>query len=73
VRHDLNALWSMAFDQDLQIQKDPPSWVACLSGLHKSPYHLRYSTGVHAIVTPAPEPMSSELAALLEIVRRQLG
>jgi len=72
VRHDLEALWAMAFEQGLRIPRSPPDWVACLSGLHKSPYYLRYSTGVHGIVSPGAEPMTSELAALLEIVRAQL-
>ena len=72
VRHNLNALWAMASAQGLQVQKEPPSWVDRLSGLHNSPYYLRYSTGVHGIVTPGAEPMRSELAALLEMVRAQL-
>ena len=72
VRHDLNALWAMAFAQGLPVPEAPPSWVDCLSGLHKSPYYLRYSTGVHGIVSPGAEPMTSELAALLETVRGQL-
>jgi len=73
VRHDLNALWGMAFAQGLRVPEVPPSWVDCLSGLHKWPYYLRYSAGVHGIVSPSAEPMTSELAALLEIVRGQLG
>ena len=72
VRHNLNALWAMAFTQGLRVPELPPSWVDCLSGLHDSPYYLRYSTGVHGIVSPGAEPMTSELAALLEIVRGQL-
>ncbi len=72
VRHNLNALWAMAFAQGLRIPELPPSWVNCLSDLHKSPYYLRYSTGVHGIVSPGAEPMTSELAALLEVVRDQL-
>ena len=72
VRHDLSALWGMAFAQGLPVPQSPPAWVDCLSGLHKHPYYLRYSTGVHGIVSPAPEPMASELRALLETVRGQL-
>jgi hypothetical protein len=72
VRHDLNALWPMAFVQGLRVPQSPPSWVDCLSGLHKSPYYVRYSTGVHGIVSPGAEPMTSELAALVGIVREQL-
>jgi len=73
VRHNLNALWAMAFAQGLRVSQSPPSWVDCLSGLHDSPYYLRYSTGVHGIVSPGAEPMTSELAALLETVRGQLS
>lgn len=72
VRHDLNALWAMAFAQGLRVPETPPSWADCLSSLHKSPYYLRYSTGVHGIVSPGAEPMTSELAALIEIVRGHL-
>lgn len=59
IRHDLNALWALAFAQGLCVQESPPAWADCLSGLHKSPYYLRYSTGVHGIVSPGAEPMTS--------------
>ncbi|SEO34994.1 hypothetical protein [Nitrosovibrio sp. Nv6] len=72
LRHDLKVLWEMAFEQGLHIPKSPSSWVDCLSSLHAEPYHLRYSSGVHGIVLPSAEPMTSELAALLEVVRDQL-
>ena len=72
VRHNLNTLWAMAFAQGLRVPESPPCWADCLSGLHKPPYYLRYSTGVHGIVTPGVEPMTSELAALLEVVQEQL-
>lgn len=72
VRHDLKALWGMAFAQGLLIPELLPNWTDCLGSLHKNPYYLRYSTGVHAIVLPSAEPMTSELVALIEIVREQL-
>lgn len=72
VRHNLNALWSLAASQGLSIPPAPPAWVACLSHLHDSPYYLRYSKGVHGVVSPAAEPMATELAALLEQVRKQV-
>lgn len=68
VRHNLTALWNLSFSSGLNIQEDPPGWVACLSHIHNSPYYLRYSTGVHSIQTPAPEPMATELAALVDQV-----
>ena len=72
VRHNLNGLWSLAHSEGLNIQSAPPQWVECLSLLHDSPYYLRYSTGVHGFSTPAPEPMTTELTALIEQVRSQL-
>lgn len=72
VRHDLNALWAMAFAQGLRVPQSPPAWADCLSGLHNRPYYLRYSTGVHSIASPAAEPMTTELNVLLETVRQQL-
>lgn len=60
VRHNLNALWEMAYADGLSIPQAPPSWLSTLSGLHNQPYYLRYSTGVHSIVSPSAEPMVSE-------------
>lgn len=72
VRHNLESLWAMAVAEGLPISSSPPSWVACLSSIHDSPYYLRYSTGVHIISSPGPEPMTSELSALLEVIRTNL-
>lgn len=71
--HDLNALWAMASADGLCVNETPPHWVDNLSGLHKSPFHLRYSTGVHGMVCPSGEPMTSELDDILAIVRGALG
>jgi hypothetical protein len=70
IRHDLSALWDWASIEGLEIQK--PKWVDSLSVVHKTPYHLRYATGIHGIVVPGPEPMSSDLTRLLGVVREQL-
>jgi hypothetical protein len=72
VRHDLEALWAMAFSEGLSIPASPPNWVTCLAHVHREPYHLRYSTGIHGIVLPSPKPMVADLASLLDIVRAQL-
>lgn len=72
VRHNLVALWEMAVAQGLQISRSLPEWVTCLSGIHDSPYYLRYSTGVHGIVSPGAEPMTSELDALLKLVQSKV-
>ncbi len=77
-RHNLTALWGKAFAQG---PTSPPGWAEHLSRLHNRPYPLRYSKAkdgatrpgyFHGIGSPAPEPMTSELAALLETVRGQL-
>jgi hypothetical protein len=72
IRHDLEALWAMAEKDGLKIPQTPPTWVRTLGGVHKAPYFLRYSTGIHAIVTPGAQPMTSELAALVQTVAAQL-
>ena len=74
IQHDLVGLWEKAFCQGLPISKIPPSWVSGLNELHSGPnYHLRYPDKVHGIVMPPTEPMTTDLAALLEVVRKQLN
>src|SRR5437660_5427095 len=72
VQHNLNALWSRAVADGLHIPPKPPDWVGRLSDLHNRPFYLRYSTKVHGNVLPAPEPMTTELAAILKQVLNQL-
>jgi hypothetical protein len=72
IRHNLNKLWELAYSEGLNVQDQPPQWVNCLSHLHDKPYHLRYSTGIHGLGTPAPEPMKTELTKLIEQVRSAL-
>ena len=73
IRHDLGRLWTRASDEGLPITREPPNWVKQLSGIHDSPYYLRYSTNVNGIVSPAPIIMTAGLADLLELVRRQIS
>ena len=70
IRHDLAKLWSEAVARGLDVSAAPPDWVTCLSRLHGPPYFLRYSTNVHVIVSPATQPMVSELEMLLEVIRK---
>ncbi len=42
-----------------------PDWVQTLSHIHNNPYYLRYSTGINGLMTPGPEPSTTELRALL--------
>jgi len=70
--HNLAWLWTTASRRGLAIRRQPPPWVAGLSEVHLRPYYLRYSTGVHGVVLPGPEPMVTELAALTELVREQV-
>ncbi len=72
VRHNLNALWGMAHADGLSIQQAPLDWIDSLSRLHNSPYYLRYSTGVHGILSPSAEPMTSELSRLITLVQNSL-
>jgi len=72
LRHDLVKLWKLASSEGLAIAAAPPSWLTMLGKLHRKPYHLRYSTGVHGLGIPAPQPMTDELATLVEQVTRQL-
>ena len=71
VRHNLERLWSMAHKDGLHINPTPPQWATRLAGIHDDPYHLRYPE-VHAIVTPAAEPMTSDLTLLFGTVMAQL-
>jgi hypothetical protein len=73
VQHYLNALWSRAVADGLHVSPKPPEWVNRLSDLHDRPFYLRYSEKVHGIVSPAPEPMATELAAILEQVQNQVA
>ena len=71
VRHNLNALWSLAYAEGLSVPSNPPQWADTLSHLHNSPYYLRYSIGVHGIGSPAVEPMTTELQGILSQVLSQ--
>jgi hypothetical protein len=71
-RHNLAWLWTAASQRGLAIAAIPPAWAQNLSELHSHPYYLRYSTGVNGVLTPGPQPMLAELAALVETVRYQL-
>jgi hypothetical protein len=72
IRHNLGELWELAYQQGLDVPADPPQWVACLSLVHDKPYFLRYSTGVHGVSLPDPEPMTAELGEVLTKVSQQL-
>jgi len=71
LRHHIEELWKLARTEGLPIG-DVPDWAANLSRIHNEPYYLRYSTGIHGIVTPAPEPIASELAAIIGTVRQAI-
>lgn len=70
--HNLDALWNVAQAEGLPLSVRPPAWVVTLSDLHNKPYFLRYSTGVHVLVTPAAEPMAMELETIVELTARHL-
>ena len=72
IKHDLHELWKLAVSKGLPVSASIPAWAENLSQLHGPPYFLRYSTGVHGLVTPAAQPMVSDLKALLEMVRQRV-
>jgi hypothetical protein len=72
IRHNLGELWAMASVDGLNISARPPQWLERLSELHAAPYHLRYSVGIHGIITPAPDDISSGLGHLLQVVEESL-
>ena len=72
LRHNLSALWHLAAAEGLRVPAEPPAWLERLGHLHNSPYHLRYSTGVHGIVLPGVEPMCTELESLVTQVQSQV-
>jgi HEPN domain-containing protein len=72
LRHDLVALWALSIAEGLAVNAAPPNWLLQLGHLHAYPYHLRYSTGVNGLVTPATQPMVGELVALVEQVASQI-
>lgn len=72
IRHNLEMLWREAVIDGLQIDEDPPKWVLRLSGLHDSPYHLRYSTGINGIVLPPTHQTRSGLLQVMQAVESSL-
>lgn len=68
LRHNLGMLWQVAHSEGLPVSAQLPAWLVTLNGLHNTPYVIRYSTHVHGLVTPAAEPMATELAAMVELV-----
>jgi hypothetical protein len=74
VRHDLIALWDLAYKKKiLSIQEVPPDWCKILSVGHGPNFYLRYQEGegktvVHGGQTPALIPMAIELKKLIEMV-----
>ncbi|WP_146516506.1 hypothetical protein [Rubripirellula amarantea] len=71
LRHNIKRLWETCVNEGLDLP-DPPHWALNLSGIHDKPYYLRYSTGVHAIATPAPGPTAIALSDVVAKVRDAL-
>lgn len=74
VRHDLVALWDMAYKENtLCIKEVPPDWCKILSVGHGPNFYFRYQEGksktvVHSGQTPSLIPMTIELKKLIEMV-----
>lgn len=72
LRHNLEALWSLACSEGMPVAAAPPRWLSMLSGLHNKPYYLRYSTGIHGMQTPEENSMVAGVASLVESVAAKL-
>ncbi|MES9862270.1 MAG: hypothetical protein ABW157_09985 [Candidatus Thiodiazotropha sp. LLP2] len=68
VRHNLVALWKMAFLDGLPISEQPPDWLELLGECHDSPYYTRYSSGVNGIVLPNMDKMAEGIEEVARIV-----
>ena len=68
LRHNLEQLWLLAESEHLSLPSPVPAWVPRLSSLHDRPYYLRYSTGVHAMVSPGAEPMCSDIERVVALI-----
>jgi hypothetical protein len=73
LRHNLEMLWSLSAAEGLTLEMPAPVWLVRLSALHDTPYYLRYSTGVHAMVSPAAAPMCNAVEGLVELVARTVS
>lgn len=78
VRHDLVALWIMAYKEGLSVPEIPPDWCSILSSGHGPNFYFRYQEGqgktvVHGGQTPALIPMAAELKKLIEMVELAVG
>jgi hypothetical protein len=71
LRHNLVGLWNLATIEGLSLS-GVPSWLQRLSEVHDQPYYLRYSTGIHILVTPPMCDMTLGVEELLRIVEASL-
>ncbi|MDP2168134.1 MAG: hypothetical protein Q8J64_07375 [Thermodesulfovibrionales bacterium] len=78
VRHNLVALWNMAYkEKTLNIPEVLPDWCKVLSSGHGPIFYFRYQVGekdavVHGGQTPALIPMAGELKKLIEMVEHAI-
>jgi hypothetical protein len=69
IRHNISKLWEEASNNGLPTPM--PTWAKVLSEIHDEPYHLRYPK-VHALGTPAAQPMADELGQILLLIETKL-
>jgi len=72
LRHNINALWALAYQEGLGVPELPDAWVSALSDLHDEPYDLRYATRFQMLVLPPAAIIAAGVIALLERVRQQI-
>ena len=65
VGHKLRELWELAIDHRLPwYDTAPPTWLELMHTLHARPYHLRYNDDKNGMITPAAEPLLTDLETL---------
>jgi hypothetical protein len=68
-RHNLEQLWDTAVNKGLGIENPPPKWCTTLNRLHDKPYHLRYQTGVAALVISNAGSMIAGLKSVIDAAK----
>ncbi|MBK6998682.1 MAG: hypothetical protein IPH35_01440 [Rhodoferax sp.] len=72
LRHNLEALWSMAVRHALNIQTNPPQWCNILNSAHDKPYYFRYPMGLNGVTLPVLATMVADLNVIIGEVEKSV-
>ncbi|MFM0049888.1 hypothetical protein [Caballeronia grimmiae] len=72
LRHNLEALWTLAADNGLKVDPLPSGWCKLLNTAHNNPFFFRYPMGLNGMVTPPPLEMEQGLRDILQLVEAQI-